>query len=352
MALLLVASVDSWRNASIPSQWQGMTRRSKIHPAEQQGGDDFIPRAIGGDGLVKFLVVDQSSLLSSQTTGVFRSIQAAIDAVPVGNQHWVIIQVGAGVYQEKITIPYMKPYILLQGAGRDFTTISWSDTASTFGTANSATFSAFAPNFIAKYISFRNNAPRPPPGAFNRQAVAVLVAGDMAAFYSCGFYGAQDTLFDYEGRHYFRDCYIEGSIDFIFGHAKSVFKACELHAIADSFGSVTAQNRGDPRENSGFIFIACTVTGSGTIFLGRAWGAYSRVVYLFTYMDSNVVSEGWNDWGVASRQETVYYGQYKCFGPGANELGRVRWSHELTDEEARPFLQVNFIDGVQWLREL
>lgn len=56
------------------------------------------------------------------------------------------------------------------------------------------------------------------------QAVALRVAGDRAAFYGCGFYGAQDTLNDDRGRHYYKECFIQGSIDFIFGNAKSLFQ--------------------------------------------------------------------------------------------------------------------------------
>ena len=47
---------------------------------------------------------------------------------------------------------------------------------------------------------------------------------------------------------------------------------------------------------------------------------------------------------------TVFYGQYKCTGPGANYAGRVQWSRELTDEEAKPFISLDFIDGLEWLR--
>jgi hypothetical protein len=62
------------------------------------------------------------------------------------------------------------------------------------------------------------------PGTQGGQAVAFRISGDKAFFFGCGFYGAQDTLCDDAGRHYFRDCYIEGSIDFIFGNARSLYK--------------------------------------------------------------------------------------------------------------------------------
>ncbi|KAH7436675.1 hypothetical protein KP509_05G030500 [Ceratopteris richardii] len=255
---------------------------------------------------------------------------------------------------EKVTIPYNKPFIALQGAGRENTVITWQDRASVFGTANSATFSVNTPRFIAKGVAFRNAAPPPSPGAYGGQAVAVLLNGDMMAFYECAFFGAQDTLFDYYGRHYFKDCYIEGSIDFIFGHGQSIFKGCHLVVTAQSgyiSGSITAQNRNDPDDQGGFVFLNCTIMGTGYVYLGRAWGSYSRVVFLNTYMSNIIVPDGWYDWGQPSRQRTVYYGQYKCSGPGANTDGRVSWSHELSDSEAQPFLQLSFINAGTWLQQ-
>lgn len=54
--------------------------------------------------------------------------------------------------------------------------------------------------------------------------MAIRIAGDEAAFWGCGFFGAQDTLHDDKGRHYFKDCYVQGSIDFIFGNARSLYE--------------------------------------------------------------------------------------------------------------------------------
>lgn len=46
---------------------------------------------------------------------------------------------------------------------------------------------------------------------------------------------------------------------------------------------------------------------------------------------------------------TVFFGQYKCLGPGAAPEARVPWSRELTYEEAEPFISLDFIDGNEWL---
>ena len=71
-------------------------------------------------------------------------------------------------------------------------------------------------------------APIPNPGDIGGQAVALRISGDQAAFWGCGFFGAQDTLHDDKGRHYFRDCYIQGSIDFIYGNGKSFYQVYNL----------------------------------------------------------------------------------------------------------------------------
>lgn len=286
----------------------------------------------------------------------FSTIQAAINSVPDNNVLRVKILIAPGTYTEKIFIPYTKPFITLQGTNSNTTIISWNDTASKLGadgkpigTYNSATVAIDAPFFIAKNITFKNTAPIPARGSSNGQAVALRISGDAAVFLGCQFLGAQDTLYDHKGRHFFQDCYVEGSVDFIFGDGLSMYKGCRLHAIGVPYQqAITAQSRGSPNDDSGFSFINCKVTGSGQLLLGRAWGNFSRVVYSFTYMDEIVIPQGWYDWGDPKRQATVYYGQFRCYGPGANASGRVSWSNELTIQEAQPFLELDFIDGNEW----
>jgi pectin methylesterase-like acyl-CoA thioesterase len=84
----------------------------------------------------------------------FNSIQAAVDSVPENNAQWVEISIAAGVYQEKVTVPSNKPYIIFQGAGMSSTIISYSETASSVGTADSATVTIWATNFVAKGMGF------------------------------------------------------------------------------------------------------------------------------------------------------------------------------------------------------
>lgn len=297
------------------------------------------------------IVVDQSGLEN------FTTIQAAVDSIEDGNNVRVTIQINAGVYEERVTIPSTKPFITLKGAGMALTYVQWHSKASDVGpdgvelTAyNTASVTVLASNFIAADISFTNTLPAPPPGIDGRQAAAFRISGDMAAFYRCGFIGAQDTLCDDEGRHYFEDCFIQGSIDFVFGDARSLYNNCELNSIAQSYGSIAAQDRQSPSDNTGFSFVNCKITGTGPVYLGRAMGPYSRIIFAYTELNGLIDPRGWDDWDHdTSKDQTVYYGQYKCFGAGANESQRVAWSHELSDDEAMPYLSTTFIDGNEWL---
>ncbi|KAL6224092.1 hypothetical protein ACLB2K_002948 [Fragaria x ananassa] len=290
--------------------------------------------------------------------GDFTTIQDAIDSLPFINLVRVVIKVHVGVYKEKVNIPPLKSFITIEGAGAEKTIVQWGDTAQTpsgpkkqpMGTFNSATFAANSPYFIARNITFKNTTPVPAPGAIGKQAVAFRISADTAAFLGCRFLGAQDTLYDHVGRHYYKDCYIEGSVDFIFGNGLSLFEGCHVHAIATNTGALTAQGRSSLLEETGFSFVNCKVTGSGALYLGRAWGPFSRVVFAYTYMDNIIMPKGWYNWGDPNREMTVFYGQYKCTGPGAQYAGRVSWSRELTDEEAKPFISLTFVDGSEWLK--
>ncbi|KAJ7980400.1 Pectinesterase [Quillaja saponaria] len=283
--------------------------------------------------------------------GEFKSVQAAIDSVPEGNSKWVIIHVRKGVYREKVHIPKNKPYIFMRGNGRGRTAIVWSQSSE--DNIESATFKVEAPHFIAFGVSFKNEAPTGVAYTSQNQSVAAFVGADKVAFYHCAFYSTHNTLFDYKGRHYYDNCYIQGSIDFIFGRGRSIFHSCEIFVIDDKrvkiHGSVTGQNRESAKEKSGFVFVKGKVYGIGGVYLGRARGAYSTVVFAKTYFSMTIVPEGWTNWSYVGSTENLYLAEYKCHGPGSNATGRVHWAKQLNDEEVGPFMSIDFIDGTQWL---
>ncbi|KAK8541682.1 hypothetical protein V6N13_137725 [Hibiscus sabdariffa] len=279
------------------------------------------------------LCVDQNGCCN------FTTVQAAVDAVPNLSIKRTVIWINSGMYYEKVIIPKTKPNITFQGQGYTATAIAWNDTAfSANGTSYSGSVQVFSANFIAKNLSFMNVAPIPRPGYVGAQAVAFRIAGD-------------------RGRHYFKDCYIQGSMDFIYGNGKSLYEDCQMLSMANPVapgsksvsGAVTAHGRGSADENSGFAFINCSVGGTGRIWLGRAWRPFSRVVFAFTSMTEIIAPEGWNDFNDPTRDQTVFYGEYKCTGAGANMKGRAPYVQRLNDTQASLFLNTSFIDGDQWL---
>ncbi|EOA36470.1 hypothetical protein CARUB_v10011085mg, partial [Capsella rubella] len=211
---------------------------------------------------------------------------------------------------------------------------------------------------VGNYSQRRNNvAPIPKPGDVGAQAVAIRIAGDESAFVGCGFFGAQDTLHDDRGRHYFKDCYIQGSIDFIFGNAKSLYQDCRIISMANQVspgskavnGAVTANGRNSKDENSGFSFVNCSIGGTGHVWLGRAWRPYSRVVFVSTTMTDVIASEGWNNFNDPSRDATIFYGEYNCTGAGADMSKRAPYVQKLNETQVALFVNASYIDGDQWL---
>ncbi|XP_056692768.1 pectinesterase 31 isoform X3 [Spinacia oleracea] len=177
------------------------------------------------------------------------------------------------------------------------------------------------------------------------QAVALRVTADRCAFYNCRFLGWQDTLYLHYGKQYLRDCYIEGSVDFIFGNSTALLEHCHIHCKSEGF--ITAQSRKSSQESSGYVFLRCVITGNGKTsysYLGRPWGPFGRVVYAYTYMDQCVRHEGWHNWGKCENERSACFYEYRCFGPGCSQSKRVGWARELIDEEAVQFLVHSYVD--------
>nr|TKR90570.1 hypothetical protein D5086_0000232070 [Populus alba] len=149
-------------------------------------------------------------------SGEFKTLKAAINSIPTGNRERVIVDIGPGEYIEKLKIERGKPFVTFFGSPGNNPTLSFDGTAKEYGTVYSATLEAEADYFVAANVIFKNSASRPNGELKGEQAVALRIAGDKSAFYNCRFIGFQDTLCDDKGRHLFKNCYIEGTVDYIF----------------------------------------------------------------------------------------------------------------------------------------
>ncbi|KAK6941119.1 Pectinesterase, catalytic [Dillenia turbinata] len=285
-------------------------------------------------------------VVSQDGSGNFTTISEAIASIPKHNKRRVEIEIKPGLYREKIVINKTRDFITLVGDPLNPPTITGNDSITREKkTYDTATFAVNADYFIAINIKFENTLPHFP--GKDTQAVAFRASGNKTAFYNCSFYGWQDTLYDHKGFHYFNNCFIQGSVDFICGYGRTLYENCHVNSIAENVSSITAQKRNLKSLSSGFSFKNCKITGTGKVYLGRAWGNYSRVVFSYTYMDNLILPEGWSPWNWPTIN--IYYGEYKCSGPGANRSGRVPWARMLTAEEATPFAGTYFVDGDTWL---
>eukprot|EP00256_Glycine_max_P055091 XP_014622111.1 putative pectinesterase 52 [Glycine max] len=282
----------------------------------------------------------------------FGSIQAAIDSIKTNNDRWIKIHIEAGLYIGKIYIPQEKPCIILEGEGSRKTIITFWDH---IGIDTSATFTSEPPNVVATDIGFMNTY-----NSINRRieikpALAARIYGDKSFFLRCNFISYQDTLFDATGRHYFKNCYIEGEIDFIWGYGQSFYENCSINAVGiNSTGPdfVTAQGRESPTDPSGFVFEGGSLVGDGKVNLGRAWRAYSRVIFHGTYLSSVVTPEGWNPWNYTGSESNFTYAEVDCKGPGADTSKRVKWIKTLNQSQLNEFSLTSFINKDGWIDNL
>jgi pectinesterase len=287
-------------------------------------------------------------VVAADGSGEFKKVQDAVDAAPDGD---VRIDIKPGEYRQVLSI--VANHVELRGLGKepqDVVLVYDNTHASAGGTGKSASVTVSGDDFIAENLTiandFEKHHARSEEGS---QAVALHVTGDRDVFRHVRLLGYQDTLYadskschaaDQAGpcraaRQYFSDCYIEGHVDFIFGDAKAAFERCEIHAMAHSMVTITAQSRLRPEEDSGYLFRNCTVTaedGADDILLGRPWRDYSTVVFVDTNFKAPLEPKGWLEWG--GRLKTSDYAEFGSTGNTGDVRQRVAPSRQLSATEA------------------
>jgi pectinesterase len=281
-------------------------------------------------------------VVNQDGTGDFKTIQMAIDHAPfVSAGQRLIIEIRPGIYKERLVLPQDRPRTTFLGRDAATTVITAAMSAKAAGgTFLSSTVDVQGAEFEAENIAFENTF------GVGSQAVALMIHSDRAEFRHCRFLGWQDTLYAATGRQYYKDCYIEGHVDFIFGNAAAVFDNCEIHSKGD--GYLTAVNRTAADQPTGYVFYRCRLTAENRTkgsYLGRPWRRYARVVYIDCAMDSFIRPEGWDNWKDPNNEATAWYGEIGSTGPGAEASERVKWSRRLTPAEAAPFMPNVFLRG-------
>lgn len=289
----------------------------------------------------------QTVVVAQDGSGQYKTVQAALDAIPSNSKDKHIIQIKKGVYKEVITVDATKSFITFMGEDAKNTVLTFNNHAGTklpngdtLNTWTCASTFIYGNDFHAENITFENNA-----GFTAGQAVALRIEGNRASFKNCKMTGFQDVLFlSGSGvKHYFEDCYIEGTTDFIFGAATAVFKNCLIHSKKNSHVTAASTNSIIP---FGFVFIDCKLTADSNVnkvSLGRPWTPTASVAYINCWMDKHIIPEGWNNWRNPANETTARYAEYGSTGPGGDRSKRVRWAKQLTEDEVKKFTIRNIL---------
>lgn len=315
----------------------------------------------------KHIYVNQAGAGDTATLAEAFAMAASLPA-----DNAVEIHIGAGTYKEKLDLE--RDNVTLLGEDAETTILTFDDYALFLmpdgikrGTFRSYTLFVHGDNFTAKNLTFANTAGFGPKVG---QAVAVYADGAHMSFENCRFLGHQDTLFTAplpptvvewggfrgpretaprdNGIHYYKNCYIEGDVDFIFGGATAYFEECEIHSLtrnSDPDGYITAASTPEGRPY-GYVFDKCRFTSDcapETVYLGRPWRSYAKTVILRSELGAHIKKEGWHDWNKEEVKELTYYAEYKNYGPGASPETRVSWSHQLSDKEAEEYTKENIL---------
>ncbi|KAF4248994.1 hypothetical protein KXW98_004138 [Aspergillus fumigatus] len=261
--------------------------------------------------------------LTVGSSGTYATIGAALSALGSSTSDACIF-IGAGTYQEQITIDY-KGKLTMYGETTDtssykqnLVTITHSISSPEAGSLDkSATVNVRSDGFKMYNINVINGYGK---GA---QAVTLVANADKLGFYGCSFVGYQDTLYAKAGRQYYSNCYIEGAVDYIFGDASAWFGECDLVSVGR--GYITAMSRTTADETTWYAIDHCNIYGkpgvdlTSAVYLGRPWRVLARVIFQNSQLSNIINPKGWSP--MATGATPLYY-EYNNKGAGADTSKR------------------------------
>jgi pectinesterase len=294
--------------------------------------------------LAKALKDEFTITVAQDGSGDYTSIQQAINNSPAFPYRRVTITVKNGIYYEKVRIPECNPNISLIGESKEKTIITYDDYFSKINLGRNSTFYTYTlsvegDNFIAQNLTIKNSA-----GQVG-QAVALALNANKVLVSNCNILGNQDTFYatGYDNKLYLKDCYIEGTTDFIFGSATVLFENCSIHFKSNSYATAAST----PQNTAfGFVFKNCKLTGGENVteaYLGRPWRIYAKTVFINCEIGNHIKPEGWDNWSKPEAEKSAFYAEYKCTGLGFQPSKRVSWSYLLTKSEAKKYTIENIL---------
>ncbi|MCF0069292.1 pectinesterase family protein [Dyadobacter sp. CY261] len=300
--------------------------------------------------------IEQHFIVAQDGSGDFKSIQEAVNAVRDHSQIRATISVKNGTYHEKLVIPAWKKNITLTGESPERTIITHRDYSGKdfpnqdfTGNAKFSTYTSYTVLVQANDCTLQNLTIENRAGKVG-QAVALATEGDRIEVYNCRILGNQDTLYtSKDGRNFFKDCFINGTTDFIFGEATALFLNCTIESLANSYITAASTTK---EQDYGYVFLNCKLTATAEateVYLGRPWRPFAKTVFIDTEMGGHIVKDGWDPWKgdnmFPDKEKTAFYAEYNSTGAGANAAARVGWSKQLTSQDREKYTLSNILSG-------
>jgi pectinesterase len=276
-------------------------------------------------------------------SGDYTSIQKAINNAKAFPEKTITIHVKNGIYKEKVKIHEWNPNLVIIGESKENTIITYDDYFNKIGLGRNSTFYTYTLLVEANNVKLQNLTIENSSGEVG-QAVALSVFSDEVAVINCNIIGNQDTLYASGiGKQYYKDCYIEGTTDFIFGSATAFFEDCVIHSKKNSY--ITAAST-PKNAKFGYVFKNCKLTadeGVNEVYLGRPWRNYAQTVFIHCNLDNHVLPVGWHNWSKPEAEKTSFYAESDNYGPGFQPEHRVKWSHQLKPNQAKKYTVKNIL---------
>ena len=282
-------------------------------------------------------------VVAKDGSGDYTSVVEAIKNTKAFPYDRITIFIKNGVYKEKVKIHEWNQNLSLVGESKENTIITYDDYFNKLGLGRNSTFYTYtllveANNVVLKNLTIENSS-----GEVG-QAVALSVFSDEVAVVNCNLLGNQDTLYaSGKGKQYYKDCYIEGTTDFIFGSATAFFENCQIHSKKNSY--ITAAST--PKDSLfGYVFKDCKITADNDVdevYLGRPWRVYAQTVFINCDLGNHILPIGWHNWSKSEAEKTAFYAEYKNYGEGYKPSERVGWSHQLKKRQAKKYTLKNVL---------